>query len=75
MNMQSGVSIVFDSVSIISLVVFVLQFFLQFHFKMEKLTPMPSGPMPPMGVKRPPPLMSNMGPRPPHDPMPPPPPV
>lgn len=50
------------------------QFFLQFHFKMEKLTPMPSGPMPPMGVKRPPPLMSNVGPRPPNDPMPPPPP-
>ncbi|XP_063061339.1 splicing factor 3A subunit 2-like [Engraulis encrasicolus] len=48
------------------------QFFLQFHFRMEKLPP--SGPVPPMGVKRPPPLMSNMDRRQPNDPMPPPPP-
>lgn len=52
-----------------------LQFFLQFHFRMEKMTPLPGGPVPPMGVKRPPPLMSSMDPRPPNDhPMPPPPP-
>ncbi|CAB1317167.1 unnamed protein product [Coregonus sp. 'balchen'] len=50
------------------------QFFLQFHFKMEKALAPPSGPVPPMGVKRPPPLMSGMGPRPPSEPMPPPPP-
>jgi len=52
------------------------QFFLQFHFRMEKMANMPGGPMPPMGVKRPPPLMSSMDPhpRPPNDPMPPPPP-
>ncbi|CAB1326632.1 unnamed protein product [Coregonus sp. 'balchen'] len=50
------------------------QFFLQFHFKMEKSLAPPSGPVPPMGVKRPPPLMSGMGPRPPNEAMPPPPP-
>ncbi|KAM6948620.1 splicing factor 3A subunit 2 [Aplochiton taeniatus] len=49
------------------------QFFLQFHFKMEKSMPQSSGPAAPMGVKRPPPLMSGLGPRPPSDPMPPPP--
>lgn len=48
------------------------QFFLQFHFKMEKALPQSSGPAPPAGVKRPPPLMS--APRPPNDNMPPPPP-
>ncbi|KAM9844557.1 splicing factor 3A subunit 2 [Aulostomus maculatus] len=48
------------------------QFFLQFHFKMEKAVPQSSGPPPPAGVKRPPPLMS--APRPPNDSMPPPPP-
>lgn len=50
------------------------QFFLQFHFKMEKAVPQSSGPPPPAGVKRPPPLMSGVGPRPPNDSMPPPPP-
>ncbi|XP_038859425.1 splicing factor 3A subunit 2-like [Salvelinus namaycush] len=50
------------------------QFFLQFHFKMEKSLAPPSGPVPPMGVKRPPPLMSGIGPRPPNEAMPPPPP-
>ncbi|XP_037644442.1 splicing factor 3A subunit 2 [Sebastes umbrosus] len=50
------------------------QFFLQFHFKMEKAIPQSSGPPPPAGVKRPPPLMSGVGPRPPNDSMPPPPP-
>lgn len=49
------------------------QFFLQFHFKMEKSMPQSSGPAAPIGVKRPPPLMSGLGPRPPSDPMPPPP--
>uniref|UniRef100_A0A8C8LPH9 Matrin-type domain-containing protein n=1 Tax=Oncorhynchus tshawytscha TaxID=74940 RepID=A0A8C8LPH9_ONCTS len=49
-------------------------FFLQFHFKMEKSLAPPSGPVPPMGVKRPPPLMSGIGPRPPNEAMPPPPP-
>ncbi|XP_053185910.1 splicing factor 3A subunit 2 [Scomber japonicus] len=48
------------------------QFFLQFHFKMEKALPQSSGPAPPVGVKRPPPLMS--APRPPNESMPPPPP-
>lgn len=48
------------------------QFFLQFHFKMEKALPQSSGPAPPAGVKRPPPLMS--APRPPNENMPPPPP-
>lgn len=50
------------------------QFFLQFHFKMEKAITQSSGPVPPAGVKRPPPLMSGGGPRPPSDGMPPPPP-
>lgn len=50
------------------------QFFLQFHFKMEKAVPQSSGPPPPAGVKRPPPLMSGVGPRPPNESMPPPPP-
>uniref|UniRef100_A0A667WPN1 Splicing factor 3a, subunit 2 n=1 Tax=Myripristis murdjan TaxID=586833 RepID=A0A667WPN1_9TELE len=50
------------------------QFFLQFHFKMEKAIPQSSGPPPPAGVKRPPPLMTGLGPRPPNEPMPPPPP-
>ncbi|KAG7214664.1 hypothetical protein INR49_010556 [Caranx melampygus] len=50
------------------------QFFLQFHFKMEKAVPQSSGPAPPAGVKRPPPLMSGVGPRPINDSMPPPPP-
>uniref|UniRef100_A0A3B4AVT9 Matrin-type domain-containing protein n=1 Tax=Periophthalmus magnuspinnatus TaxID=409849 RepID=A0A3B4AVT9_9GOBI len=47
------------------------QFFLQFHFKMEKPIPQ-SGPPPPGGVKRPPPLMG--GPHQPNDGLPPPPP-
>ncbi|XP_054482677.1 splicing factor 3A subunit 2 [Anoplopoma fimbria] len=50
------------------------QFFLQFHFKMEKAITQSSGPPPPAGVKRPPPLMSGGGPRPPNESMPPPPP-
>ncbi|XP_068196847.1 splicing factor 3A subunit 2 [Antennarius striatus] len=50
------------------------QFFLQFHFKMEKAIPQSSGPPPPAGVKRPPPLMSGVGPRPSNDSLPPPPP-
>lgn len=50
------------------------QFFLQFHFKMEKALPLSSGPPPPPNVKRPPPLMTGVGPRPPNDSMPPPPP-
>ncbi|KAA8587270.1 splicing factor 3A subunit 2 [Etheostoma spectabile] len=50
------------------------QFFLQFHFKMEKAVPQSSGPPPPAGVKRPPPLMSGVGPRPPNESMHPPPP-
>ncbi|KAM9349335.1 splicing factor 3A subunit 2 [Symphorus nematophorus] len=50
------------------------QFFLQFHFKMEKAVPQSSGPPPAAGVKRPPPLMSGVGPRPPAESMPPPPP-
>lgn len=50
------------------------QFFLQFHFKMEKAIPQSSGPPPPASVKRPPPLMSGVGPRPPSDSLPPPPP-
>lgn len=50
------------------------QFFLQFHFKMEKAIPQSSGPPPPASVKRPPPLMSGVGPRPPNDSLPPPPP-
>lgn len=54
-------------------VIFSSQFFLQFHFKMEK-APQASGPPPPAGVKRPPPLMSGVGTRPPNESMPPPPP-
>lgn len=51
------------------------QFFLQFHFKMEKAVPQSSGPPPAAGVKRPPPLMSGgIGPRPPNESLPPPPP-
>lgn len=51
------------------------QFFLQFHFKMEKAVPQSTGPPPPAGVKRPPPLMSgSVGPRPPNESIPPPPP-
>ncbi|XP_020489722.1 splicing factor 3A subunit 2 [Labrus bergylta] len=50
------------------------QFFLQFHFKMEKAITQSSGPAPPASVKRPPPLMSGGGPRPPSDNLPPPPP-
>ncbi|XP_028987480.1 splicing factor 3A subunit 2 [Betta splendens] len=50
------------------------QFFLQFHFKMEKTLLQSSGPVPPSAVKRPPPLMSGVGPRPPNDSLPPPPP-
>nr|XP_046265429.1 splicing factor 3A subunit 2 [Scatophagus argus] len=50
------------------------QFFLQFHFKMEKAIPQSSGPPPPAGVKRPPPLMSGVGTRPQNESMPPPPP-
>ncbi|XP_030608033.1 splicing factor 3A subunit 2 [Archocentrus centrarchus] len=48
------------------------QFFLQFHFKMEKAIPQSSGPAPAATVKRPPPLMS--GDHPPNDTLPPPPP-
>ncbi|KAI5092754.1 splicing factor 3A subunit 2 [Silurus meridionalis] len=50
------------------------QFFLQFHFKMEKLLPQPGGQVAPTSIKRPPPLMTGMGSRPPTDSMPPPPP-
>lgn len=50
------------------------QFFLQFHFKMEKAISQSTGPPPPASVKRPPPLMSGVGPRPPNDSLPPPPP-
>ncbi|KAL7851131.1 hypothetical protein AOLI_G00214870 [Acnodon oligacanthus] len=50
------------------------QFFLQFHFKMEKLLQQPSGQAPPAGIKRPPPLMTGLGPRPPSEAVPPPPP-
>ncbi|GAA6109925.1 splicing factor 3A subunit 2 [Tachysurus ichikawai] len=47
------------------------QFFLQFHFKMEKLLPPPGGQTAPATIKRPPPLMTG---HPPTDSMPPPPP-
>ncbi|XP_063770858.1 splicing factor 3A subunit 2 [Pseudophryne corroboree] len=52
------------------------QFFLQFHFKMEKPPPVPTIPPTPPGVKRPPPpLLNGMPPRPPlPENMPPPPP-
>ncbi|XP_077471708.1 splicing factor 3A subunit 2 [Stigmatopora argus] len=47
------------------------QFFLQFHFKMEKALLPPTGPPPAVVTKRPPPLMS--APRPQNDSVPPPP--
>ncbi|KAK7163794.1 hypothetical protein R3I93_007766 [Phoxinus phoxinus] len=47
------------------------QFFLQFHFKMEKALAAPQGP--PVGVKRPPSLITGLGPRSLNDSMPPPP--
>ncbi|XP_027006212.1 splicing factor 3A subunit 2 [Tachysurus fulvidraco] len=47
------------------------QFFLQFHFKMEKLLPPPGGQTAPATIKRPPPLMTGHHPT---DSMPPPPP-
>ncbi|XP_077369514.1 splicing factor 3A subunit 2 [Festucalex cinctus] len=47
------------------------QFFLQFHFKMEKALLPATGPPPPASMKRPPPLMS--APRPQNESMPPPP--
>ncbi|KAG7319831.1 hypothetical protein KOW79_016974 [Hemibagrus wyckioides] len=50
------------------------QFFLQFHFKMEKLLAPPGGPAAPATIKRPPPLMTGLGIQPPTDGMPPPPP-
>ncbi|XP_008432085.1 splicing factor 3A subunit 2 [Poecilia reticulata] len=50
------------------------QFFLQFHFKMEKAISQPGGPVPPPGMKHPPPLMSGPGSRLPSDSLPPPPP-
>lgn len=50
------------------------QFFLQFHFKMEKMLPPIGGPPPPAGVKRPPPLMNAVDGHPGSDSMPPPPP-
>ncbi|KAM9439763.1 splicing factor 3A subunit 2 [Clarias gariepinus] len=50
------------------------QFFLQFHFKMEKLMPPPGGQAPPVTIKRPPPLMTGLGGQPHADTMPPPPP-
>lgn len=50
------------------------QFFLQFHFKMEKMLLPVGGPPLPVGVKRPPPLMSAIDGHPGSDSMPPPPP-
>ncbi|XP_051554642.1 splicing factor 3A subunit 2-like isoform X1 [Myxocyprinus asiaticus] len=50
------------------------QFFLQFHFKMEKSLPAPTGQAASVGVKRPPSLITGLGPRPPSNSMPPPPP-
>lgn len=50
------------------------QFFLQFHFKMEKAITQSTGPAPPASVKRPPPLMGGVEPRPSSDNLPPPPP-
>ncbi|TSP09112.1 Splicing factor 3A subunit 2 [Bagarius yarrelli] len=50
------------------------QFFLQFHFKMEKLLLQPGGQAAPTTIKRPPPLMTGLGAQPPTDSMPPPPP-
>ncbi|XP_062843753.1 splicing factor 3A subunit 2 [Trichomycterus rosablanca] len=49
------------------------QFFLQFHFKIEKAL-IPPGQAPPATVKRPPPLMTGLGGQPHPDAMPPPPP-
>ncbi|MCJ8745121.1 hypothetical protein PDJAM_G00126820 [Pangasius djambal] len=50
------------------------QFFLQFHFKMEKLLPQPGGQAAPATIKRPPPLMTGLGIQTTTDSMPPPPP-
>ncbi|KAM9322340.1 splicing factor 3A subunit 2 [Pholidichthys leucotaenia] len=50
------------------------QFFLQFHFKMEKAVTQSSGPAPPANVKRPPPLMTGVGTHPANESLPPPPP-
>uniref|UniRef100_A0A672JRM7 SF3A2 domain-containing protein n=1 Tax=Sinocyclocheilus grahami TaxID=75366 RepID=A0A672JRM7_SINGR len=50
------------------------QFFLQFHFKMEKSLPAPPGQAVSVGVKRPPLLITGLGPHPHSDSMPPPPP-
>ncbi|XP_015249358.1 splicing factor 3A subunit 2 [Cyprinodon tularosa] len=49
------------------------QFFLQFHFKMEKMISQSSGPPPPVGMKHQPQLMTGPGSRPPNDSLPPPP--
>ncbi|XP_016391358.1 splicing factor 3A subunit 2-like [Sinocyclocheilus rhinocerous] len=50
------------------------QFFLQFHFKMEKSLAAPPGQAVSVGVKRPPLLITGLGPHPHSDSMPPPPP-
>lgn len=50
------------------------QFFLQFHFKVEKALLAPPGQAVSVGVKRPPSLITGLGPRPHSDSMPPPPP-
>ncbi|XP_016320249.1 splicing factor 3A subunit 2 [Sinocyclocheilus anshuiensis] len=50
------------------------QFFLQFHFKMEKALIAPPGQAPSLGMKRPPSLITGLGPHPHSDSMPPPPP-
>lgn len=50
------------------------QFFLQFHFKMEKAMPAAPGQTVSVGVKRPPSLITGLGPRSSGDSMPPPPP-
>lgn len=71
MNYLGGGKNVFQ---LFSDIIFLPQFFLQFHFKMEKAITQSSGPVPPAGVKRPPPLMTGGGPRPPSDGLPPPPP-
>uniref|UniRef100_A0A8C2HNH1 Splicing factor 3a, subunit 2 n=1 Tax=Cyprinus carpio TaxID=7962 RepID=A0A8C2HNH1_CYPCA len=49
------------------------QFFLQFHFKMEKSLAAPPGQAPSLGVKRPPSLITGLGMHPHSDSMPPPP--
>ncbi|XP_059418932.1 splicing factor 3A subunit 2-like [Carassius carassius] len=49
------------------------QFFLQFHFKMEKALGAPPGPPPSLGMKRPPSLITGLIPHPHSDSMPPPP--